>query len=314
MAIGAAAALAASWLALAADATVQPAAAAPAPGVAFTCETGFYAVNVADVYRGNPATGDWTKIATNPGGTFNALGYNPVDGFLYGIQGSNRHLLRIDAAGIVIDLGDVGLPAGTYNKATFDELGRMWVGNYPNYLAISIDDLTVSTMVASGGNAATMNLIADYGYYDGTLVVFRTGGATPSITRIDIAPGSSDYGKVVFQSAPVQNFPSILFPRSINSVWASESGQLFIGNAANETWEVLDPYGSAPQAVLRAVVPNSGAGDGANCYTASMPWGVQAGDDDFTSTPLASSAGGVLGSVFGNDRLLQSTDPVTASG
>jgi len=317
VAVGAAAVLVSSLLVLGVDATSHPAAAASGgstlagAGQAFACETGFYAVAAANVYRGNPATGDWTQFGTNPGGTFNALGYNPVDNHLYGIQG-NRHLLRIDADGTVTDLGDIGLPAGTYNKGTFDELGQMWVGNYPNYQVINVDALTFTTVVASGGSA-TLNLIADYAYYDGTLVVLN-GSTPPTVTRIDITPASPDYGKVVFQSAPVQNFPSILFPNSVNSVWSSANGQLFFGNATNQTWEIIDPYGSAPQAVLRATIPNSGSGDGANCYTALPPWGIEAGDDDFTGTPIISSAGGVVGSVFGNDHLFQSTDPLTAGG
>ncbi|MCH7415840.1 hypothetical protein MM213_20235 [Belliella sp. R4-6] len=60
--------------------------------------------------------------------TYNAIGYNSQDNFVYGIRESTNQLVVIDATGIPINLGAVtGLPLANYLSGDFDEDGFLYV-------------------------------------------------------------------------------------------------------------------------------------------------------------------------------------------
>jgi hypothetical protein len=62
--------------------------------------------------------------------TYNALGFDPVNFYLYAVLLGGNHLLQIDSAGGVTDLGAVtGLPSTSNAPANgaFDAAGNFWV-------------------------------------------------------------------------------------------------------------------------------------------------------------------------------------------
>jgi|GEM_PF-7030812 len=291
-----------------ATSTIDLTVAEPDPGPAFTCDAGFYAVSGANFYRGNAATGVWSSITTNPGGVANALGYNPNDDYLYAVQGSNQHVLRIAADGTLTDLGTVtGLPTGSYNRGTFDENGTWWVAAGANTVyKVDLDTMTAQALALTG---SPLIVSPDLGYYDGSLV-----GLSNRVIRVNPVTGAKTQSPVISGLPTSPGFSS-------NSLWTTHDGRLFAaydnapsGSPLAGIWEIVAPYGSSPTAVQRTTTPPTGSGDGANCYGADAPWGIVAGDDDFSATRVTSSAGGTVGSVFDNDRLLHTSDDVTAEG
>ncbi|MFC3977925.1 DUF6923 family protein, partial [Belliella kenyensis] len=74
----------------------------------------------------------YVPIGNNSHGiTYNAIGYNIQDNFLYGINqsgGSSNELVRVDANGTVINLGPIsGLPVGNYISGDMDASGFLYV-------------------------------------------------------------------------------------------------------------------------------------------------------------------------------------------
>jgi uncharacterized repeat protein (TIGR01451 family) len=87
-----------------------------------TTPTGFMSENVpsynsrTQMYSANYGAGTVTFTALGAQSTlsYNALGFNPNDNFLYGIQIGTNHLVGIDSSGTATDLGAVtGLPSPT---------------------------------------------------------------------------------------------------------------------------------------------------------------------------------------------------------
>ena len=51
----------------------------------FTCSSDFYQVISGQLELLNPVTGVYTDIGSNAGFNYNAIGYNTVDNYIYGI-------------------------------------------------------------------------------------------------------------------------------------------------------------------------------------------------------------------------------------
>ncbi|MBM7564942.1 DUF7507 domain-containing protein [Paenibacillus sacheonensis] len=84
----------------------------------------------------------------NPPVDINAIGYNPLDNYIYGYDQTTNHIVRIDNGGNVITLAPLppGLPADGYNVGTFDLNG---------FLYLSVNDGTRFYVVDLRPNSAT---------------------------------------------------------------------------------------------------------------------------------------------------------------
>ena len=108
--------------------------------------TSFYTLNSST----NPFT---TSLlgTTDSGYQVNAMGYNTVDNYIYGIRtdaGNTNHLVITDANGTTVDLGAVtGLPIGGYNAGAFDDSGNFYVlsFNFSVLYKINVTTLTVTS-------------------------------------------------------------------------------------------------------------------------------------------------------------------------
>lgn len=90
----------------------------------------------------------YTNIgSTAHGVTYNALGYNINDNFIYGINQTNdssNELILIDATGNVFNLGAVsGLPVGSYISGDMDSSNQLYV--IPNGVTSTLYKINVST-------------------------------------------------------------------------------------------------------------------------------------------------------------------------
>lgn len=75
----------------------------------------------------NPFT--YPAIGSSSGLTYNAMGYNPKDGFVYAMLDGSRSLLRINpSTGVVVNMGNVtGLPTVGYSAGEIDQNGNYYV-------------------------------------------------------------------------------------------------------------------------------------------------------------------------------------------
>ena len=66
--------------------------------------------------------------ALSPAHDVNAIGYNPLDDYIYGYDQTTNALVRVTAGGRLIQLSrPTGLPAGNYNTGTFDANGFLYL-------------------------------------------------------------------------------------------------------------------------------------------------------------------------------------------
>ncbi len=161
------------------------------PGTPFTCDGTLYQTTAPS------PTGPYTlyKVQTSPvqllaigssfslGTEFNALGYNPVDDYLYAINGlSPFQLYRIDASATVTNLGNVTslvAPSGQrFNAGTFGPGGQYYVMS--NLATPRLYRIDISTRVATLIGSPAVNRILDIAYNpaDGQLYgrqFFNTG-------------------------------------------------------------------------------------------------------------------------------------------
>ncbi|MBD8499220.1 DUF7507 domain-containing protein [Paenibacillus arenosi] len=134
----------------------------------------------------------------NPALEINAIGYNPLDNYIYGYEQTTNHIVRVDRSGNVTILSPLppGLPADGYNNGTFDLNG---------FLYIYINDGTKFYVIDLRPNSATyLKLVSPASGYQeqfGNFGVVLTRTATISDWVFRPADGNL-YG--ILPTGPVQ--------------------------------------------------------------------------------------------------------------
>lgn len=83
--------------------------------------TSWYDINIV---TGQPAL----HGTLSPAQDVNAIGYNPLDDYIYGYSQTTNNLVRVDSAGNLVQLPrPTGLPANNYNTGTFDLNGFLYL-------------------------------------------------------------------------------------------------------------------------------------------------------------------------------------------
>ncbi|HWH26270.1 MAG TPA: hypothetical protein VNT53_06460 [Pseudolysinimonas sp.] len=268
-------------VALLAGALLAIAPATPASAVPVGCTSDLiYATNTNQI-RSRTPSGAINVINT---GTLsaNTIALNPVDGQLYGFPtntgGLGNHLFRIEADGSNTDLGAItGLPAATYALGGFDDTGTLWMtsGLSPLY-RVDVSTLTATTLALSS------SVNGDLAFIDGALYA---GVGFTQLARINVTTGN-----VTVLTVPGWAIAS--------SFW-SVDGHLY-GNTGTTIREVLNYATATPTFTVVASGLPGPVNDGASCLSAASPF-LNAMDDDFSASPVTTTAGGTVSSVFAND-------------
>ncbi len=142
------------------------------------------------LYRIDPATANFIFVTnlTNAGlpGQINSIGYNVLDGFIYGIRhfAAPYSLYRINAAGQVQDLGDISGMTGSNAAGTFDNNGNYYVtGNSQNLYRIDINTLT-ATLITN-----TLFAVSDIAINPKDGMIYGWRNSTNQLNRIDPVTG-----------------------------------------------------------------------------------------------------------------------------
>lgn len=162
--------------------------------------------DATQLYQGvtGPGTIDFQPVGTATA-KYNAMGVNPGDKFVYSIDRTSLNLVRIDDAGVVTDLGPVGLPtpttgANNYASGSFDDAGNYYVANGYNDRLFRVDLATKqSTEIVL---SQTLDAVIDFAYSDGFLwgaardgsVVRITPGTGAVTTYPGVVPAATGYG------------------------------------------------------------------------------------------------------------------------
>lgn len=265
----------------------------------FECTSDFFYVAANQLYSGNPATvGFATAIgAPNASGDYNAIGFNPVDGYIYGIGNTGAitgELVRIEHDGSVVSLG---APSGSalptnVNAGAFADDGTFWVASGALLRRIDVVTNTATTPIVPSVSGLQS---PDFVVHGANIIRLKStsglGGLT-QITTIDTATGA-------FTATTGSTIPASV--TSAVAMWLSVDERLFASTGGGQIYELIDWQTNTPSAQLRATMSITNAGDGAMCPLALSPFGIVAQDDDYSGTPLVASDGGVHGSIWAND-------------
>jgi uncharacterized repeat protein (TIGR01451 family) len=247
-------------------------AATPASAAPFACEesTVFVSQNQdTQLYRLVYGAGSTTFEAVGPaaGLQYNALSFNQDDGYLYaiGLSTSVRgHLLQIDSAGGVTDLGLVsGLPTGASGSnslvtGAFDADGDLYLAE--NRITNVIYRVDLGTQTATSITLSQSVRLADWAFVGGVLWGVEVPDST-DLVRIDPSTGA------------VTRFANDVVPADnpgYGAAWTYGNGHLGLSsNGTGQVYEVAitDPTGATPTFELVSTVtgPSSAQNDGASC-------------------------------------------------
>jgi uncharacterized repeat protein (TIGR01451 family) len=252
--------------------TAAPSAAAP---VAFTCSTptAFMSENVplsnslTQLYSSAYGSGSITFSPLGPKGplSYNAIGYNPNDNFLYGIRIGTTDLVQIDSTGAAIDLGAIsglGSPgAGAYYVGAFDSTApgaNYWVtqgiGSSKNVYQVDVTTLTANKSFTLSQFYQPADFTAAAGFMWG----LETNSST--IDRLDLSTGAVSTFTV----------PGLTPNSYWGAAWTLGNGNLsFASNGNGNVYEIAVANPASANPTFSIVSQYSGrttqANDGASC-------------------------------------------------
>lgn len=247
---------------------------------AFQCSPTLYQVlntpNAGQLNALDPATATYTPIGT-PQGSYNATAYNPVDNFIYALDGSG--FVQIDATGqkrsVTLNLISGAAPGGF--AGDFDTAGNYVGGNTSTlWLINNIDPVNLtadSRQLAVTGSPGSADLV----YVPTADRFYGTNGT--NLNEIDVD-----------ESAVTANVTAkpigLADSGSFGAGWADQPGSLlFFNNGTGNIWQVTAYETAVPSgAVLLTTVAN-GSNDGMSCSTTNL-----LGDVDTDAVPNAFDA------------------------
>ncbi|MFP3591492.1 DUF6923 family protein [Chryseobacterium sp. SIMBA_038] len=223
---------------------------------AFGCNSNMYLSQSDKLYNVGTSTNPFTyPLIGTSSVNYNAIGINPSNGIMYGMQNSNSsNLLMINTDGTSVNLGSItGLPASTYFAGEIDHLGNYFIKSNVNDNLLYKINLTTktATLITLSANLnipdfaynITTGLLYGVNATNGQLVSINP--STGSVTGIGATSGAANYG----------------------AMYSSSTGELFGVNNAGGFYQFNLTTG---QRVLISDAAASSGNDGAHCVTAPI--------------------------------------------
>ncbi|MGN7757413.1 DUF6923 family protein [Chryseobacterium sp. 22532] len=218
----------------------------------FGCTNNMYLSQLNTLYSVDTATNPFTYTQIGPAAAtnYNAIGINPLDGFMYGMLTNSNTIIRINADGTYNTLGAVtGLPGAViYNSGEIDNLGNYYVKlntNNNQIYRINLTTLTATLITLSASvnlpdmaYSITTGLLYGVNSTNGQLV--SVNPTTGAVVPIGITPGTVNFG----------------------AMFASSTSEMF---GVDNTGGFYQFNLTTGQRVLISNAPPSSGNDGAHC-------------------------------------------------
>ncbi|MBO9617221.1 MAG: T9SS type A sorting domain-containing protein [Dyadobacter sp.] len=247
----------------------------------FSCENGVaYQVAaaagepVSSLYAYNVTDGTRTLIAPLSE-TVNSLIYSEVDNTLWATKNGTGTIVRIDAAGTLVEYAIPNLPTTNYNVGTSLPGGYMliYTSNQPNYYVIDINPARASYLrlvdPANGfapqtgptyGKAVSAPInVADLVYEPVSNLIYGVESVTARLITLNHLTGVTTLGSVVAGLPTGTTF---------GAVFADPSGKLYAFANDPGTFHRINPTAATSTLLSTSITSNSN--DGASCPNAIL--------------------------------------------
>lgn len=223
---------------------------------AFGCTSAMYLSQTASLYNVNTTTNPFTyPLIGTASSNYNAIGINPLNGYMYGMVVNTNNVIVINTDGTSISLGAVtGLPNGVvYNAGEIDNLGNYYVKVNTNNNQIYRINLT--TMTATLITLSASANLPDIAYSVTTGLLYGVNSTNGQLISINPNTGV------------VTTIGSALGAVNFGAMFASSTGEMYGSDNAGGFYQFNLSNG---QRVLISSAPVSSANDGAHCVTAPI--------------------------------------------
>ncbi|MGN8551424.1 UNVERIFIED_CONTAM: GEVED domain-containing protein [Microbacterium sp. SLM126] len=205
----------------------------------------------------NTTANPFTYPALGQGSTtYNGIGYNPADNFLYGIltvAGSGDRLIRVGLDGSTVDLGAVsGLPTGFFDAGVIGTDGLLYVAQDAVTDAMYRINLTTRVATTVALSASTGD-IRDLAWVGGTIYTVTSAGQLLSID-----PTTGAVATIGAPSGAVLGY---------GALWGAPNGLFATENSGTGFYQFDLATGAR---TLISGSPQATLDDGANCPTANI--------------------------------------------
>ncbi len=233
----------------------------------FGCTGDIYQVQSGQLRIFDPVTSTYTNIGTNQG-SYNATGFNILDGYAYASQGSR--IIRIGSDGNTETVFNIGF--GTYS-GDVDRSNNFYLrrnNNRYDRVDLATGAVTQINFSGPGGGPADVAFIPGggdrlIGFSSGQMFVYNL--TSRQKTRVNVSGGMPGGG--------------------YGATWTDSAGRLFtFNNNTGLLYEIFDYNTNAPRAVQVGVGDPSGNNDGFSCSLAPFPNLAPLAQDDDFSTPV----------------------------
>jgi CshA-type fibril repeat protein len=253
----------------------------------FACDTNMYHIMGSQLYRMDPRDTRIIsyEIGSNTLAGIDAIGFNKLDGFMYGIATSSSNgrtagnLVKIDSSGVVTDMGAIsGVTTANMTGikgGDFDDSGNLVVHSYLN--SPTIYSINVSTKVATVITASASFPAEDLAYSNGYFYSIGWDGSNKNLFTIR----KSDWTVTAKAVLPDQG------TNAGEGIYTNGFGELFIIRtpfaSQHKLWRLSNPQTvtAASEWVLMGT-GDGGVRDGAMCHDSPVPTAVP----DTTLGPL----------------------------
>jgi hypothetical protein len=207
----------------------------------------------------------------------NAIGFNQLDGYIYGMKGSSGNsVMRIDANGVGYDLGVIaGVPVGTYVVGDVDANGILYVKTLTGITIYGIDVKPASptylqlvkTINGLGSISGALG-IQDFAFHPTNGKLYTIQGSTGKVYEISWpAAGAVVTATLIDRTKPaalaIGTYGAIYFAND-GSIYGYNNGTAGLNNG--EIYRITNVVSGTPIATaLTTTATGVGFNDGARC-------------------------------------------------
>ncbi|MEM7799386.1 MAG: hypothetical protein AAF633_09365 [Chloroflexota bacterium] len=238
----------------------------------FVCEPAFYQVLGSTLHRLDAQTFEY-EILGSHARKYNAIGYNTVDNYLYGIEriNSKSTLIKINNRGVITNLGEIDIPSSSWYRGDFGLGQELVVTNGSNLYSI---DVTATPPTVTKSQTLTKVNNPSLNFHD--IAFNRVTGTFYTYTQgqvIEIDPEAGTIEALADNSAVVDGKP-------FGAAFSDVNGDIYFSK--NSTGAIyfadLDSSGAVLNFYPLADGKSNGNNDGASCPLAAPPFEMSCTD------------------------------------